>query len=541
MGGGCSCILVNHSDTIFHAFGEELKVATENLSTNTTLQNFFLQFSHSKKWITNYLTLENLSTQSKDKIQYILPTGEILVVEREKCEVSYAEQTSVSFNNSFRSFTTRSFTLMASNMLKQRQTKLIKFISRYKQSAPLILMCAYRLFSTAPEYSLCFEGRSNSFMKLIRSSSMITLSTAASRSLKNNQIKLQRNHSDEDEDECIIAAAATGESRFQLASSTMVTLITPRPRVYPNDDYDSLDSPPLIIETTIRRKPSSANHSPNKIDQFSTEVNTMIPSHLEDETFSSSSNSEILSTEKLYESSPGNGKPSPQLLSAVSSQEQQEANPTISTTTVTAADDIIVDPKHSTPKPLLKRIPTTRTTTSTTNTLSQLMEKVTEGIIDDHYIQQHIKSVDFWMNQIFQFIENIPVGITIGKYDKKLHTFPLCYVNRQFEKMTKYSRQEILGKTCQMLQTEDRTEMCQVTLIRKAIMNRQSCRVVLTNVRRDGSPFSNFLYLHPVLNRQKEYTHYIGLQYDFTGNERNYRDDLVAIDDLMALLIALFW
>jgi PAS domain S-box-containing protein len=380
-------------------------------------------------------------------------------------------------------------------------------------------------------------------MKLIRSGSKITLSTAASQSGKNTNIKLERSNSDEE----FIGA---GESRFQRATSTMVALISPRPQLYSNDDPQD----PQTVEANVRIKPISANNSPNKIDQLSTQA-TMIQPNQKDDTLSTSSK-EIVSTQVLYES-PQNGKPQSQVSSQDSQQQQhqqQQQNQSIpssssslveskhpdhanlTTTISTTTETDVVDHKHQKPKP----VKTTNPTTSA-NTLSQLMERVTDGVIDDHYIQQHMKSIDFWMNQIFQFVENIPVGVSVGKFDKKLNTFPLCYVNREFEKMTKYSRQEILGKTCQFVQTEDRTEMCQVALIRKAIMNRQDCRVVLTNVKKDGRPFSNFLYLHPVFNRQKECTHYIGLQYDFTGNERIYRNDLVAIDDLMALLIALFW
>ena len=92
---------------------------------------------------------------------------------------------------------------------------------------------------------------------------------------------------------------------------------------------------------------------------------------------------------------------------------------------------------------------------------------------------------------------------------------PLIYVNQAFELMTGYSRDELIGRNCRLLQRDDRRQ-AGVKTIRKARASGQPVRVTLRNYRKDGTLFWSDLSLTPIFNESGELTHYIGVQEDVT-------------------------
>jgi PAS domain S-box-containing protein len=108
-------------------------------------------------------------------------------------------------------------------------------------------------------------------------------------------------------------------------------------------------------------------------------------------------------------------------------------------------------------------------------------------------------------------------GITIA--DARLPDRPLIYVNAGFERLTGYSREEVLGRNCRFLQGAG-TEADTVTQIRSAIQQGGECTVEILNYRKDGSPFWNRLSITPVEDDSGEVTHFIGIQSDVTTRRR---------------------
>ena len=92
---------------------------------------------------------------------------------------------------------------------------------------------------------------------------------------------------------------------------------------------------------------------------------------------------------------------------------------------------------------------------------------------------------------------------------------PIIYCNRAFCETTGYSAEDVLGRNCRFLHRDDRNQP-QLDVLRKAIGEGQSCRVLLRNYRKDGSMFWNELILSPVRDRRGELTHFVGLQYDIS-------------------------
>lgn len=89
----------------------------------------------------------------------------------------------------------------------------------------------------------------------------------------------------------------------------------------------------------------------------------------------------------------------------------------------------------------------------------------------------------------------------------------LIYVNPAFERLTGYSRDEILYQDCRFLQGDDRDQLARAR-IRKALAEGRPCREVLRNYRKDGSAFWNELSITPVFNDTDQLTYFIGIQKD---------------------------
>lgn len=96
---------------------------------------------------------------------------------------------------------------------------------------------------------------------------------------------------------------------------------------------------------------------------------------------------------------------------------------------------------------------------------------------------------------------------------------PIIYCNPAFERMTGYSQNEILGHNCRFLQGPD-TDLAVQEQIRQALRQKQECRVVLKNYRKDGTFFWNELAISPVKDASGQLTHFIGVQTDITERKQ---------------------
>lgn len=92
----------------------------------------------------------------------------------------------------------------------------------------------------------------------------------------------------------------------------------------------------------------------------------------------------------------------------------------------------------------------------------------------------------------------------------------LIYVNDAFERLTGYSRDEILYQDCRFLQLEDRDQPG-LDRIREALSEGRACREVIRNYRKDGAMFWNELSITPVFDDRDRLTYYIGIQKDVTA------------------------
>uniref|UniRef100_A0A6C0BWQ9 PAS domain-containing protein n=1 Tax=viral metagenome TaxID=1070528 RepID=A0A6C0BWQ9_9ZZZZ len=148
------------------------------------------------------------------------------------------------------------------------------------------------------------------------------------------------------------------------------------------------------------------------------------------------------------------------------------------------------------------------------------------------YLYSHLNYDDLkWFNRMTSIVENLPLCVTIANAKKNIMGFPLLYVNKQFEKMTGYNREDIIGKNCNFLQPDEppRKEELQYVLMKNSLEVSKPVSVVITNYKSNGVPFKNLLALKPICDRYGNYIFVIGIQTEIT-DELNLTDIKNVID-----------
>lgn len=104
-------------------------------------------------------------------------------------------------------------------------------------------------------------------------------------------------------------------------------------------------------------------------------------------------------------------------------------------------------------------------------------------------------------------------GMTLT--DPDLEDEPVIYVNRAFEVMSEYARDEVVGRNCRFMQNEDRAQPEREVLL-SAIRRKESVQVTLRNYKKSGKLFYNRLVLQPLFDPSGRLAYYLGVQYDVT-------------------------
>ncbi len=108
---------------------------------------------------------------------------------------------------------------------------------------------------------------------------------------------------------------------------------------------------------------------------------------------------------------------------------------------------------------------------------------------------------------------------TVVMTDPALPDNPIVFVNRGFETLTGYSREEVIGRNCRFLQGDDIGQPG-VQQLREAISQGEFVCVELRNYRKDGTMFWNELYLSPV-HRGGQIRYFFGVQNDVTRRKES--------------------
>jgi len=106
--------------------------------------------------------------------------------------------------------------------------------------------------------------------------------------------------------------------------------------------------------------------------------------------------------------------------------------------------------------------------------------------------------------------------------DATKHDVPIVYCSDVFERLTAYTKHEILGRNCRFLQGPDGKIQAgikrkyvddqSVLRIKTMITKRQESQVSLINYRKGGQPFMNLLTMIPITWDSDEIKYYVGFQ-----------------------------
>ncbi|MCH9697145.1 MAG: PAS domain-containing protein [Gammaproteobacteria bacterium] len=112
-----------------------------------------------------------------------------------------------------------------------------------------------------------------------------------------------------------------------------------------------------------------------------------------------------------------------------------------------------------------------------------------------------------------QVLDSCINGVTLS--DPDIEDNPVIYANQVFEKLTGYSREEIVGRNCRFLQGNDKDQEG-IKEIHKALKEHKEIEVTLRNYKKNGELFYNHLLIRPLFDDQGNVIYYMGLQYDIT-------------------------
>lgn len=125
----------------------------------------------------------------------------------------------------------------------------------------------------------------------------------------------------------------------------------------------------------------------------------------------------------------------------------------------------------------------------------------------------HIKQVELRLRLLERAVE--ASSSSISMVDATQPDMPLIYVNPAFERITGYSREEVIGRNCRFLQ-ETETAQQGLDEMRAVLSEGRAGEFLVHNYRKDGTPFWNDLRIAPVHDEQGRLTHFIGISDDVT-------------------------
>ena len=128
-----------------------------------------------------------------------------------------------------------------------------------------------------------------------------------------------------------------------------------------------------------------------------------------------------------------------------------------------------------------------------------------------------LPKVGEWVHMLTEVLDSVPVAVTV--VDMKVPSLPMHFCNPAMCALTGYSKAELEGNNCRMLQGE-KTEPEAVHEMVASIRTARRNTIFCTNYRRDGTAFINKLTMQPVRDKAGIFRYCLGVLCD-TATEDN--------------------
>ena len=142
------------------------------------------------------------------------------------------------------------------------------------------------------------------------------------------------------------------------------------------------------------------------------------------------------------------------------------------------------------------------------------------------------EDADDWLKTFVASADSFPACIVIS--DMTLPDTPMVFINKEFENVTGYSKEEAVGRNCRFLQGPD-TEEESLLALRKSLRDGELVHVKITNYRKNGEMFQNLLSMKPVRDATGLFRYCIGVQFEVRPDD-DLSDKLMQLDKLLRLL-----
>ena len=140
--------------------------------------------------------------------------------------------------------------------------------------------------------------------------------------------------------------------------------------------------------------------------------------------------------------------------------------------------------------------------------------------MDDVELQK-VLTGENWLAALLAAAEELPVGIAVASAQASHPGFPILFVNKAFEKLTGYERNELRGSNLAVLQPSDPRSVKEnkrpLRKLSSRLRRKKPCTVVLKNVRKDGEDFINLMSTKPILDEARRYCYVISIHYEITS------------------------
>jgi PAS domain S-box-containing protein len=152
--------------------------------------------------------------------------------------------------------------------------------------------------------------------------------------------------------------------------------------------------------------------------------------------------------------------------------------------------------------------------------------------------EEVLGSRDSWLQALLAAVEALPISFSLAIAKDKTQGFPLIYVNKCFERMTGFSRRDILGMSAKEFLHCPETEPAKSEALAKGLSGMTMSVSVISNRNKEGRVFKNLVALKPITtSSRRSFAYVIGLHYDVTNESPTAVNDKVALaEELLEML-----